>query len=69
MKFDGKYVADMEEGVHNQYFEKGKLKLTGRYKFGGKEGDWTEYNEDGTVRTVLTYERNVLVKVDGVGVK
>jgi len=68
MKYEGKFVVGKEEGIHNQYYSNGQLKETGRYKFGEKEGDWKYLDEDGTVRSIVTYERGLVVKVDGVRV-
>jgi len=69
LKFEGKYTDGREEGTHSQYYMSGQLKVSGRYKFGEKEGDWVYYDEDGTQRSVVTYERGAVVKVDGVWVK
>lgn len=68
LKYEGKFMAGKEEGIHNQYYSNGQLKETGRYKFGEKEGDWKYLDEDGTVRSIVTYERGSVVKVDGVRV-
>jgi antitoxin component YwqK of YwqJK toxin-antitoxin module len=65
IKFEGKYVDGMEEGIHNHYFPTGQQKQSGRYKFGEKEGDWVEWNEDGTLKMTVTYQRGVVLKVDG----
>jgi len=65
IKFEGKYVDGMEEGIHNYYYPSGQLKQSGRYKFGEKEGDWVEWNEDGTLKMTVTYQRGVVLKVDG----
>jgi hypothetical protein len=41
------------------------LQQQGRFKFGEKEGDWIDYNEDATIRMTVTYALGKVVKVDG----
>jgi antitoxin component YwqK of YwqJK toxin-antitoxin module len=53
-------VNNLEEGVYNEYFENGKLKITGKYIHGKKEGAWKEMNEDGKVIKTENYKNGEL---------
>lgn len=49
-KIEGDYKNDNEFGPWKYYWDNGKVLREGKYKEGGlKEGEWKEYNRDGTL--------------------
>ncbi|MCA1761462.1 MAG: toxin-antitoxin system YwqK family antitoxin [Cryomorphaceae bacterium] len=58
---DGELVVDSEESVildlRSTYYPNGKVKSTGGYVDGVKEGVHRLYDEDGSISTAITYEK------------
>ena len=56
---EGAFVADgdkfLQEGKWVQYFENGKIMLSGNYKRSKAIGTWEEYYANGKLRTVSNY--------------
>ena len=50
--------------VRVRYYDNGQLRSKGTYKDGNKEGPWVDFNEDVTVRELMTgtYKNGVKVQ-------
>jgi antitoxin component YwqK of YwqJK toxin-antitoxin module len=67
--FRGSFNDDNANGKHTWFYENGKVKSTGQYIMGRREGNWLFYQEDGTLFLVITYRNGAEVKYDGVKIK
>jgi len=47
----------MQSGVFVEKYSSGKLKMTGEFKNGLKEGSWKEYDETGKIATDTRYKK------------
>ena len=45
------------------YFINGNLEQTGNYKFGKKDGDWIDFNEDGSMKKIIRYEDGKIIEI------
>jgi antitoxin component YwqK of YwqJK toxin-antitoxin module len=69
LSFSGNFIEDNPDGKHIYYWDNGNIKDEGVYIMGKKEGDWTEYESDGTPFLVITYRNGIETKYDGVKIK
>lgn len=63
--YEGAFVDDREDGRHLWYYPTGKIWIDGRYSFGDKDGNWMYYNEEGILKTTITYKAGLEVRIDG----
>ncbi len=56
------YKADKENGGVKIYYSDGKIRETGTFRNGLKEGSWIEYNSQGGVVKNEVYRGGVLQK-------
>jgi antitoxin component YwqK of YwqJK toxin-antitoxin module len=69
LSFSGSFVEDNPDGKHIYYWDNGKVKNEGNYLMGKKEGDWIQYEYDGTPFLVITYRNGIETKYDGVKIQ
>ena len=69
LKFEGEFKMGAADGEHLFYYENGKLKERQHYRMDIPVKDWIKYDSFGVVINTLTYERGVVVKIDGKKVK
>jgi antitoxin component YwqK of YwqJK toxin-antitoxin module len=69
LSFSGSFVEDNPDGKHIYYWDNGKVKNEGNYLMGKKEGDWIQFEYDGTPFLVITYRNGIETKYDGVKIK
>lgn len=56
------YLNDTYHGEEKTFFsENGKLRSLKTYKYGDADGEYTEYNEDGTIKTKGSYHKGVKI--------
>ena len=67
--FEGNFIDDLPNGKHVYYWNNGNKKDEGTFVMGRKEGDWTKYNEDGSVFLMISYKGGIEKKYDGVIIK
>ncbi len=68
VRYQGKYIDGVPDGMQTYYYENGKERQTGKYVGGMKEGDWKFYDEQGFLILIITYKSDVEIKFDGVKV-
>jgi|GEM_PF-3412387 antitoxin component YwqK of YwqJK toxin-antitoxin module len=49
------YSLGKLNGTYTEYFENGKIKMTGNYKLNEKDAEWKGYNENGVLIISTTY--------------
>ncbi|RLD79608.1 MAG: hypothetical protein DRJ10_08605 [Bacteroidetes bacterium] len=64
-QFTGRYIDGEENGLHIYYYPAGKIKMQGDYSMGKRHNQWKFYDEDGILRTTITYRLGEEQKVDG----
>jgi len=67
--FEGSFSQGNANGKHIYYYKNGKLKEVQYYNFGIKEKNWEFYDYYGTLIKILTFEKDILTKIDGVSVE
>jgi len=67
-KFMGNYIQGSEDGRHRFYYEDGKLQEEQYWNMGLKTRTWRKFDREGNILISLTYENDVLTKIDGVNV-
>ena len=68
VRYVGKYVDGMPDGMQIFYYESGNEKQTGKYVGGMKEGDWRFYDEAGFIFLTITFKNDIELKFDGIKV-
>lgn len=69
LSFKGNFIEDLPDGKHVRFWDNGKKKEEGLFIMGKREGEWFQYNYDGTIFLVITYRQGVEIKYDGVKIK
>lgn len=69
LRFSGKFVEGLPDGIHTYYYPDGKIKEQGKYVMGLKEGNWEYFNPDGTLLLTVTFRKDKELKFDGTKVK
>jgi len=64
--FEGEFIDNNPNGRHIFYWNNGQIKDEINYLMGMKRGDWKQYNYDGTMLLVITYENGIEKKYDGI---
>lgn len=54
-------IKKLKEGDHIAYHKNGRIKETGRYANGKKEGEWRTYDKKGVVKFVTIFENGNLI--------
>jgi antitoxin component YwqK of YwqJK toxin-antitoxin module len=68
LRFEGKFIDDVPDGLQLFYYPDGKLKQKGKYVGGMKEGNWEFYDEDGFLFLTILYKNDIELRFDGVKV-
>ena len=65
---EGAFIADgdhyLQDGKWTQYFENGRVMLTGYYKRSKQVGTWEEYFQGGKVKVIANY--GIMIDKDGI---
>lgn len=67
--FIGSFINDLENGYHFYYYKNGQLKEKRYYLFGRKDSNWEYYDYYGSLLKILTFDNNILIKIDGLSVE
>ncbi len=67
-KFEGSYIQGNKNGKHKIYYENGKLKEDQYWEMGLRTRNWRKYDQEGNVLLSMSYENDLLVKINGVKV-
>jgi antitoxin component YwqK of YwqJK toxin-antitoxin module len=68
LRFEGKFIDDVPDGLQLFYYPDGKLKQKGKYVGGLKDGNWEFYDEDGFLFLTILYKNDIELRFDGVKV-
>jgi uncharacterized protein len=68
LRYQGKFVDGVSDGMQVFYYPNGKEKQTGKYAGGMKEGDWRFYDEAGFLFLTIVFKSDVEVRFDGIKV-
>ena len=69
LSFEGNFINGIPIDKHIFYFSNGKIKQTGTYSSGKKDGEWKKYNATGEVVLSIVYKNGEEYKIDGIKVK
>ncbi len=68
LRFVGKFIDGVPDGMQIYYYENGKERQTGKYVGGLKEGDWKFYDETGILFLTILYKNDIEIRFDGIKV-
>lgn len=68
IRYEGKYLEGVPDGMQTFYYPNGKVRQTGKYIGGMKEGDWKFYDESGFLFLTILYKSDVEIRFDGIKV-
>jgi antitoxin component YwqK of YwqJK toxin-antitoxin module len=68
LRFVGKFVDGVPDGLQTYYYRDGKEKQKGKYLGGMKEGEWYFYDESGFLFLTILFKNDVEVRFDGIKV-
>lgn len=68
LRFIGKFIDGVPDGIHTFYYLSGNEKQVGKYIAGSKEGDWKFYDESGYLFLTIVFKNDVEIKFDGIKV-
>ena len=68
LRYTGKFLDGVPDGMQKFYYPNGKEKQTGKYAGGMKEGDWYFYDESGFLLLTIVFKADIEVRFDGVKV-
>ncbi|MBT4131228.1 MAG: hypothetical protein HOE44_10965 [Candidatus Marinimicrobia bacterium] len=60
------YSSNALDGRYVEFFENGNVKVAGGYKSGEKAGVWRYFNDDGSLKSELDYEPEIINKIKDV---
>jgi antitoxin component YwqK of YwqJK toxin-antitoxin module len=68
LRFTGKFIDGIPDGMQIFYYPNGREKQTGKYVGGLKEGYWNFYDEDGFLFLTILFKNDIEIKFDGIKV-
>jgi uncharacterized protein len=68
LRFVGKFIDGVPDGLQQFYYRDGKPRQTGKYAGGMKEGEWRFYDETGFLFLTIWFKNDIEVKYDGIRV-
>ncbi len=68
LRFVGKFIDGVPDGMQLFYYQNGKEKQTGKYVGGLKEGDWKFFDESGFLFLTILFKNDIEIKFDGIKV-
>jgi antitoxin component YwqK of YwqJK toxin-antitoxin module len=69
LRYQGKFVDGVPDGMQKFYYPNGKEKQQGEYQGGNKEGDWYFYDENGFLFLTILFKNDIEVRFDGIKVE
>ncbi len=63
--FEGNYIDNEADGMHQWWYDNGKTELRGNYIMGTKNGNWYKYHPDGNIFLIYNYKAGELFKING----
>ncbi|GIT36337.1 MAG: hypothetical protein Ct9H300mP6_02050 [Gammaproteobacteria bacterium] len=66
--WEGFAMNNLRHGEIKVFYETGKLKYMGQYRFNLKEGLWKYFNEEEVINNQECYQNNELVKLNKCGI-
>lgn len=67
-KFSGQFIQGYPNGKHRYFYEDGKIKEEQFFEMGRRERTWRVFDELGNVSMSISYEDDVISKIDGIKV-
>jgi uncharacterized protein len=68
IRFTGKFIDGVPDGLQTFYYPNGKERQSGKYAGGLKEGEWKFYDESGFLFLTILYKNDIEIRFDGVKV-
>ncbi len=68
LRYVGKFVDGVPDGMQIFYYLNGNEKQKGKYAGGVKEGDWKFYDEGGYLFLTIVFKNDIEIKFDGIKV-
>ncbi len=68
LRFVGKFIDGVPDGIHTFYYSNGNEKQVGKYIAGSKEGDWKFYDETGYLFLTIVFKNDIEIRFDGIKV-
>jgi antitoxin component YwqK of YwqJK toxin-antitoxin module len=68
LRFVGKFIDGVPDGIHTFYYSNGNIKQVGKYAGGTKEGEWKFYDESGYLFLTILFKNDIEIKFDGIKV-
>lgn len=68
LRFTGKFIDGVPDGMQIFYYPNGKERQMGKYIGGLKEGDWKFYDESGFLFLTILFKNDIEIRFDGIKV-
>lgn len=68
LRFVGKFIDGVPDGMQIFYYPNGKERQTGKYVGGLKQGDWRFYDEAGFLFLTILFKNDIEIRFDGIKV-
>lgn len=68
LRFQGKFIDGVPDGLQQFYYPNGKEKQKGKYVGGAKEGNWEFFDQDGYLFLTILYKNDIEIRFDGIKV-
>ncbi|MFY9307872.1 MAG: hypothetical protein WAQ28_02365 [Bacteroidia bacterium] len=68
LRFVGKFIDGVPDGIHTFYYSNGNQKQVGKYIAGIKEGEWRFYDESGYLFLTILFQNDIEIRFDGIKV-
>jgi len=68
LRFVGKFIDGVPDGMQIFYYPNGKEKQTGKYVGGLKESEWKFYEETGLLFLTIQFKNDIEIRFDGIKV-
>lgn len=68
LRFVGKFIDGVPDGMQIFYYLNGREKQTGKYAGGLKEGEWRFYDETGFLFLTILFKNDIEIRFDGIKV-
>ena len=68
LRFVGKFIDGVPDGMQIFYYANGNEKQTGKYAGGSKEGEWKFYDETGYLFLTILFKNDIEIRFDGIKV-
>ena len=68
LRFVGKFIDGVADGIHIYYYQNGNEKQIGKYVGGAKEGEWKFYDETGYLFLTILFKNDIEIRFDGIKV-